>query len=129
MDTISESNISPPVPLSEHEHFQQYFVNPCVNSLLAADHVINTVIDKGSRILYGKYLRGRMPEHYGEFFGTAMEELTQQEVAAYDPGESVDSYVINWGEEDEPVSFSLDNLEANFVQRKQHQLILGVQFG
>lgn len=115
MDTISESNIQPPAPLSEHEHFQQYFVNPYVNSLIAANHVINTIVDKGSRILYGKYLKSRMPEHYGEFFGTAMEELTHQEVAAYDPGESVDSYVINWGEEDEPVSIFSGNIEANLL--------------
>lgn len=104
MDTVSESNIYPPAPLSERGQSQQYFVNHSVTPLLAANHVINTLIDKGSRILYGKYLRSRMPIHYGGFFGTAMEELTHQEVAAYDPGESVDSYIINWGEEDEPVS-------------------------
>ena len=103
MDITTDSNIGPPIPLTEHEHFQRHFVDPYLNSQLAANHVINAIIDRGGRMLYAKYLKGRLPEYLGDFFGHAMEELTLQEVAAYDPGESVDSYVINWGEEDEPV--------------------------
>lgn len=104
MEQIQESN--PIVTLSPSEAFTQNFIQPNLESFTFAKQVLETVIDKGSQKIYQHYLRTKVPQHYAEFLTNTYEEVIVQEIRSYDPGETIDSYLINWGDEDEPVSFT-----------------------
>jgi len=65
--------------------------------------VLNRIVTKGANILYSQYLNSKLPKHLADYYFGALTELVTQEVRAYDPGESVDSMIFNWGEDEEPV--------------------------
>ena len=83
---------------------RQTYINPIIESARCADDIIDLLLDRGTRILYERYLAKKSSHYNAGFYTKALEGTIIQEVRAYDPGETIDSYLINWVDEDEPVS-------------------------
>lgn len=69
--------------------------------------MMNLIIDKGTESIYNHYLSKKVPQHNSAFVINIFEELAAQEVRAYDPGEPLDSLIVDWVEEEEPVRYIL----------------------
>jgi len=84
--------------------------NEVMNDLqayLSVSDIIDDIVEKGAWSLYLHYLRSKLPKHYSDFFTDIFQELVVQEVRAYDPGESVETLLFYWNEEDEPVLLTI----------------------
>lgn len=80
--------------------------NEVINELqayLSVSDIMDDIIEKGGWTLYLHYLRTKLPKHFSNFLTDIFKELVVQEVRAYDPGESVETLLFYWNEEDEPV--------------------------
>lgn len=87
--------------------------------------VMNRILTKGANILYSRYLSSKNPKHLADYYFGALTELVTQEVRAYDPGESVDSMIFNWAEDEEPVIGYFTIWSVDFFFREQRSLIHG----
>lgn len=85
--------------------FKSNFVEPKLEAFLTANQILHCIYEKGTKIIYNHYLRTKLPQHYANFLSDAHEHLVIHEIRAYDPGENIDSYLINWTEEEEPVKY------------------------
>jgi len=103
MEEIQDQVLS--ATISPLEMFKMNYAQTSLDSYLFAKLIVNAIIDKGSTIIYGRYLHRKLPAHFAKYLGKIYEEVQIQEIRSYDPGETVESYLINWMEEDEPVKF------------------------
>src|SRR3569623_30200 len=65
--------------------------------------IIEEVLERGTSILYNRYLKTKMPMHYADFLTDVSRELVTHNVRAYDPGETMENIIFYWSPEDEPV--------------------------
>lgn len=91
------------VDTSSLDAFKQSYVRQIHNTMTVGDSIMNLIIDKGAEIIYSHYLSKKFPKHNSAFIVDVFEQLAAQEVRAYDPGEPLDSLIVDWAEEEEPV--------------------------
>lgn len=103
--------------------FTNNYAQTSLDSFMFAKMSIDAVIEKGSKIIYNRYLQRKLPKHFAKHVGRIYEELQVQEIRSYDPGETVESYLINWMEEDEPEKSLLDSWCPNSVQINQPAML------
>ena len=92
---------------SSLDAFKQTYIRQIHNTMTVGDHIMNLIIDKGTELIYNNYLSKKIPKHNSAFVIDVFQDLAAQEVRAYDPGEPLDSLIVDWVEEEEPVRYSL----------------------
>ena len=111
--TSEKSKLILPNPVISIEEVIEENIKTGLQSNLNVLTVVNRIITKGANILYSRYLNSKLPKHLAGYYFGALTELVTQEVRAYDPGESVDSMIFNWGEDEEPVIYSFTIWSVN----------------
>lgn len=102
--SMEEQNSEIINPAYPSDTFQKNYAQSNLDSFLFSKKMVDTVIERGSKIIYNHYLHKKLPAYFAKYLGSVYEELQVQEIRSYDPGETVESYLINWMEEEEPVS-------------------------
>jgi len=111
--TSEKSKLIPQIPVVLIEEVIEYDIKLGIKYHLSVSNVINKIITKGANILYSRYLNCKLPGYLANYYFGALTELVVQEVRAYDPGESVDSMIFNWDEDEQPVRENIMILSIN----------------
>lgn len=69
------------------------------------------VVDGGARILYSKYLEGKLPIYTSEDIINWGDGVLMQQFLVIDKGESKYQMLNKWNDEEEPVKYFLIGLE------------------
>lgn len=72
-------------------------------TVLAANYVVDKIVERGAKRLYGKYLMTHVPHHLAHVQRKETENVIFQHVFPNDTGEKIDTLLVYWTEEEQPV--------------------------